>query len=70
MELRDRLAELSIPTTILWGDDDSILPVSHAQDLPENVEVQIVQGKGHMVQMEAPAEVNRSIVSCWNRSSA
>ncbi len=70
VELRDRLAELSIPTTILWGDDDSILPVSHAQDLPENVEVQIVQGKGHMVQMEAPAEVNRSIVSCWNRSSA
>jgi pyruvate dehydrogenase E2 component (dihydrolipoamide acetyltransferase) len=66
--LHDRLAELSVPTTILWGGDDRILPVSHARDLPENVEVQIVQGQGHMVQMEAPAEVNRSIVSCWNRS--
>ena len=66
--LRDRLAELSVPTTILWGGEDRILPVSHAQDLPANVEIQVLQGKGHMVQMEAPAEVNRSIVSCWDRS--
>ena len=70
VELRDRLAELSVPTTILWGGEDRILPVSHAQDLPGNVETQILQGKGHMVQMEAPAEVNRSVVSCWNRSEA
>jgi pyruvate dehydrogenase E2 component (dihydrolipoamide acetyltransferase) len=66
--LRDRLAELSVPTTILWGGEDDIIPVSHAQDLPANLETQVLQGKGHMVQMEALAEVNRSIVSCWDRS--
>ena len=68
--LRDRLGELSLPTTVLWGDQDRILPASHAQDLPATVKTQVLQGRGHMAQMEAPAEVNQSILSCWDRSPA
>ena len=67
---RDRLTELSVPTTILWGSDDRILSAAHAQGLPANVVTHILPGKGHMVQMEAAAEVNQSIVACWDRSPA
>lgn len=68
--LRDRLAELAVPTAVLWGGEDRILPASQARDLPAHVETQVFEGNGHMVQMEAPTEVNRSIAACWDRSSA
>ena len=63
--LRDRLSELSVPTLVLWGAEDRIVPVSHAEGLPANIETRIIPGAGHMVQMEAAAEVNRAITSFW-----
>ncbi len=63
--LRDRLRELSVPTLVLWGAEDRIVPVSHAEGLPANIETKIIPGAGHMVQMEAAAEVNRAITSFW-----
>ena len=63
--LGDRLGELSIPVQVIWGSEDRILPASHAEGLPANVKIQIISGSGHMVQMEAAAEVNRAIVDLW-----
>ncbi len=63
--LRGRLSELSAPVLVLWGDGDRILPVAHADGLPENVQTRIFGGQGHMAQMEAPAEVNRAIGEFW-----
>ena len=59
--LRDRLAELSVPVLVIWGEKDEIIPPSHAQGLTGNVSVQIIPSAGHMVQMEAAGEVNRLI---------
>ena len=63
--LRGRLSELTVPALVLWGAEDRILPVSHAEGLPANIETRILPGAGHMVQMEAAAEVNRAIASFW-----
>ena len=63
--LRDRLSELSAPVLVLWGEGDRILPVVHAEGLPDNVQTRIFGGQGHMAQMEAPAEVNRAITEFW-----
>ncbi len=63
--LGDRLGELSIPIQVIWGSEDRILPASHAEGLPANVKTQIISGSGHMVQMEAAAEVNRAILDFW-----
>ena len=63
--LRDRLSEVSRPVLVIWGAQDQIVPVSHAQGLPLNFRTEIVQGSGHMVQMEAPAEVNQAILDFW-----
>jgi pyruvate dehydrogenase E2 component (dihydrolipoamide acetyltransferase) len=64
--LRDRLCELPMPVLVIWGAKDRILPVSHAQDLPEHIQTQILPDAGHMVQMEAAPKVNRLIHSFWN----
>jgi pyruvate dehydrogenase E2 component (dihydrolipoamide acetyltransferase) len=67
--LRDTLPGLSIPVLVLWGKEDRIIPVAHAQGLPENIETRILEGGGHMVQMEQASEVNRLIRGFWGRRS-
>ncbi|MCX7629949.1 MAG: acetoin dehydrogenase dihydrolipoyllysine-residue acetyltransferase subunit [Geminicoccaceae bacterium] len=57
-QVRARLAELRCPTTIVWGEDDRILPVAHSRDLPGSIAVHRLPGAGHLVHMEKAAEVN------------
>lgn len=59
--LRDRLAELKGPVQVLWGTDDTIVPVDHARFLPPAVAVHLIPGQGHMLPIEAATEVNRRI---------
>ncbi|ASW01927.1 acetoin dehydrogenase dihydrolipoyllysine-residue acetyltransferase subunit [Paraburkholderia aromaticivorans] len=56
---RDRLAELVPRALVIWGAEDRIIPASHAQGLHGDIRVHVLEGKGHMVQMEAASEVNR-----------
>jgi pimeloyl-ACP methyl ester carboxylesterase len=54
----DRLSELSIPTLLLWGESDQILPVSQAEDAIRELRhgrLRILHGCGHMPQVERPA---------------
>jgi len=46
---------------VIWGNADAILPAGHADGLPAAIAVHRFDGKGHMVHMEAVAEVNRLI---------
>ncbi|WP_321815833.1 MULTISPECIES: acetoin dehydrogenase dihydrolipoyllysine-residue acetyltransferase subunit [unclassified Paraburkholderia] len=56
---RDRLSTLAPKVLVVWGETDQIIPARHAQGLAPVVRVEVIAGKGHMVQMEAAAEVNR-----------
>ena len=40
--LREQMNALAMPTRVIWGAEDRILPVSHARDLPENITVEVV----------------------------
>lgn len=51
---RDRIAALSIPVTVAWGTEDPVLPFSQSSDLPGNITLERVDGKGHMLVEEAP----------------
>jgi pyruvate dehydrogenase E2 component (dihydrolipoamide acetyltransferase) len=55
------LSELSVPILAIWGSEDGIVPVSHSENLPENVRVEVLKDTGHMPQMEAAGKVNRLI---------
>jgi pyruvate dehydrogenase E2 component (dihydrolipoamide acetyltransferase) len=61
--LRDRLAELAIPVQLLWGTDDAIVPAHQSRGLPPAVAVHLFPGQGHMLPIEAPAEVNRLVAA-------
>jgi len=66
----DRLYLASLmPTLIIWGDRDDIIPVSHAhaahQAIPESRLV-IIEGVGHFPQIEAPERFVESLVDFVN----
>ncbi|QGZ61582.1 acetoin dehydrogenase dihydrolipoyllysine-residue acetyltransferase subunit [Paraburkholderia acidisoli] len=56
---RDRLATLAPRVLVIWGEVDQIIPSRHGQGLAPGVQVEVIAGKGHMVQMEAAQDVNR-----------
>lgn len=59
IDLRNALGGLNIPVRVIWGSVDKIIPAAHADGLPDNVEVHILDGYGHLVQLEAASEVNK-----------
>jgi pyruvate dehydrogenase E2 component (dihydrolipoamide acetyltransferase) len=54
------LAKAGMPTQIVWGAKDAIIPVAHARAVP-GARVEIIEEAGHMAQMEAAARVNELI---------
>ncbi|MGH6896522.1 MAG: acetoin dehydrogenase dihydrolipoyllysine-residue acetyltransferase subunit [Geminicoccaceae bacterium] len=58
LQLTGRLAEIAMPVQVIWGRQDRILPVRHAEGLPARVRVHVLDDAGHMVHMEKAAEVN------------
>ncbi len=51
----------SVPTLVIWGSEDRIIPASHAHGLANGVSSTVLDGQGHMVQMEAATDVNRLV---------
>jgi pimeloyl-ACP methyl ester carboxylesterase len=51
------LHRLKMPTLIVWGDEDKLIPVQHAQawrNLVPHSEVIVVKGAGHIVHRDRP----------------
>jgi hypothetical protein len=60
-----------MPTLIIWGDKDRIIPVSHAyaaHDAIEGSRLEIMEGAGHFPHVEEPARF-AEIVSEFIRST-
>lgn len=61
-DLRARVGEIAVPMKAIWGTEDKVIPVAHAEGLLGQVGVPIFEGAGHMIQMERPEQVNRLIL--------
>jgi pyruvate dehydrogenase E2 component (dihydrolipoamide acetyltransferase) len=59
--LSDAVAALKLPVQIIWGRDDRIIPVAHAEGLASHLPVHILEQTGHLPHMEKAGEVNRLI---------
>ena len=57
----EELAALQVPVQAIWGEEDRILSVSHADALPETVPVLRLAGAGHLPHMERAGAVNDAI---------
>ena len=60
--LTEELKKLPFAPTIIWGDQDDIIPVSHADNLSKSDNVFILKNIGHLVQLEAASEFNKIIL--------
>jgi pyruvate dehydrogenase E2 component (dihydrolipoamide acetyltransferase) len=60
---REGIAEvalhLKMPVQIIWGRNDRIIPLAHAEALAGRLPVHILDEVGHLPQMEKSGEVNR-----------
>jgi len=54
-----RLDETGKPVLVIWGREDRIIPAAHAGSAPPGATVEVLDGAGHMVQMERASDVNR-----------
>ncbi len=63
-ELADRLNEIRVPTLVITGDDDRIVPTEYslrlADDIP-NAQLVVIENCGHMPQEECPKEFMQAI---------
>ena len=60
--LAGHLAGMQQPALVIWGANDRIIPSSHAAALG-NARVEVIEGAGHMVQMEKANRINEMILA-------
>ena len=61
-----RLSEISLPTLIIWGEEDRIFPPSVGRGLSETIagsRLMLVPRAGHIPQWEQPEAVNQAILA-------
>jgi pimeloyl-ACP methyl ester carboxylesterase len=59
--VRSRLAEIALPTTIVHGDKDATVPVARAHEMAEGIRnstLQVLPGEGHFANVQVPEKVN------------
>jgi len=64
-ELDEVLGQLQIPTTIIWGERDRLLPIVCAYDFHAGIadsELVLLPRAGHLPQLQAPLQVARIIM--------
>lgn len=63
-DTRDRLPEIRIPTLLIWGNRDLLVPVPAAfayRRKIQDAELSLLDDTGHMIQMERPARFNHDV---------
>jgi pimeloyl-ACP methyl ester carboxylesterase len=60
-DLRPALGRLTLPTSLIWGRQDHILPYRHATGTPSDAAVHLLQGAGHVPHLECPERVAQII---------
>ncbi len=63
-DILDKLHQINHPALLVCGSEDQLTPVKYSRYLEgslPNSHVEVIEGAGHMVMLEKPAEVNRAI---------
>jgi pyruvate dehydrogenase E2 component (dihydrolipoamide acetyltransferase) len=60
-DFRPAVVAFPMPTMLVWGREDRIIPVAHAEALTDYLPIRIIDSAGHLPHMEKAGEVNRWI---------
>ncbi len=64
-DIRDRLEEIEVPTLIIWGRNDRVVPVpaalAYQKRIGDNAKLEIFDHCGHIPQAERPVRFNRTV---------
>jgi 3-oxoadipate enol-lactonase len=67
LDLRHRLSEINVPTVLIYGEFDVLIPPYHSRllkrEIPQSVEVRI-KDCGHMPFIECPGAFNHIVRQC------
>jgi Predicted hydrolases or acyltransferases (alpha/beta hydrolase superfamily) len=73
-DIRDRLEEIGVPTLIVWGRNDRVVPVpaalSYKKRIGDNAELVIFDHCGHVPQIERPERFNRVVEDFLKRTGS
>jgi pimeloyl-ACP methyl ester carboxylesterase len=65
-DVRPRLNEITVPTTVIHGDKDATVPVARAYDMTKAIPgatVHVIAGEGHFANVQVPEKVNPLLAS-------
>ncbi|MBO8194725.1 alpha/beta hydrolase [Streptomyces oryzae] len=65
LEAEERYGETAVPVLICWGRDDAWIRAENAQQLADRIpgaRLQMIEGAGHLVQEDAPAELTAALM--------
>jgi pimeloyl-ACP methyl ester carboxylesterase len=69
--LHKRLHRIAVPTLLVWGSDDRVVPPSYAKRFAAGIrgpcEIRSIEGAGHRVDLDAPESL-AEVVLRWGRS--
>jgi pimeloyl-ACP methyl ester carboxylesterase len=69
--LAGQISQLRLPTLILWGSQDRLIPPEHGQRFHQDVagsQIQVFEGLGHVPHEEDPEATVQAVVSFLNPS--
>ncbi len=65
-DLRDRLSNITAPTVLVWGDNDTMIPLAECSnqynEIPNFEEIVVIKECGHVPHVEKPATFNRLVL--------
>ncbi len=69
IDIKERMREIQLPTLILHGDKDAVLPASLSEQthkLLPNSQLKVMDGQGHSMNMENPKRMVDELTTFWN----
>lgn len=70
VQLDKRLHRIGQPTLLVWGSEDGVMPRSYAERFARGMagetRIEIIQGAGHLAEIDAPDEVAKVVLEFLN----
>ena len=68
--ITDRLPNITVPTLLIWGKQDTMIPVKYANDFVssiKNCQLEIMENCGHTPHIEEPVKFSQTVLNFLNQ---